>query len=103
MMMMMMMMIMMDTIHHDDSYDSDEDGDDLHTYNYPLLVSSNNYLSIYLYNIYMLSHPSIDLSIEKRLVALKLTTVTDEEYQNILDSPLVEATVAGGDVDDDDV
>jgi hypothetical protein len=38
-------------------------------------------------------------SSEKRLVALKLTTVTEEEYQNILDSPLVEATVA--DADDD--
>jgi len=38
---------------------------------------------------------------EKRLVALKLTTVTAEEYQNILDSPVVEATVANADDDMD--
>jgi len=45
-----------------------------------------------LINRYRVVHPSS----EKRLVALKLTTVTEEEHQNILDS---KATVANADDD----
>ena len=74
----------------------DENGDVLNydgILNDDHLRSTINILLISFHHLYNVP------SSEKRLVALKLTTVTAEEYQNILDSPIVEATVANADDD----